>query len=50
MFKHHLLYPDVPIGIIINIIKSCKFIEVNPPLYVGGKVPTVRGATVIILS
>ena len=26
------LYPDVPITRIINIIKSCKFIEVNPPL------------------
>ena len=26
------LYPDVPIMRIINIIKSCKVIEVNPPL------------------
>ena len=26
------LYPDVPIMRIINIINSCKFIEVNPPL------------------
>ena len=26
------LYPNVPIGRIINIIKSCKVIEFNPPL------------------
>ena len=25
------LVPDVLIGRIINVIKSCKFIEVNPP-------------------
>ena len=37
------LYPDVPIGGFINVIKSCKFIEVNPPLLIGGKVPTVEG-------
>ena len=26
------LYPNVPIGRIINIIKSCKVTKVNPPL------------------
>ena len=33
------LYPDIPIGRIINIINSCKVIEVNPPLLIGGKSP-----------
>ena len=36
------LYPDVPIGRVINIIKSCKVIEVNPPLSVGAIVPTIE--------
>ena len=44
------LYPDVPIGRIINVIKSCKVIEVNPPLEVGTKYPQLRGARVIRLS
>ena len=38
------LVPDVPVGRIINVIKSCKVIEVNPPCWAGGKVPTVVGA------
>ena len=37
------LYPDVAIERIINIIKSCKVIEFNPPFYVGKIVPTVEG-------
>ena len=37
------LYHDVPIRIIINIIKSCKVIEVNPPFFIEGKVPIVEG-------
>ena len=61
-----ILYPDVPIGIvicislyldvpirrIINIIKSCKVIEVNPPLLIRGgeKYPQLRGTRVIRLS
>ena len=38
------LYLDVPIERIINVIKSCKFIEVNPPLLIGGKSPHSLGA------
>ena len=34
---------NVPIERIINVIKSFKVIEINPPLLVGGKVPTVVG-------
>ena len=30
------------IGRVINIIKSCKFIEVNPPLYVEALDPRVK--------
>ena len=37
-----ILYPNVPIGRVINIINSCKFNEVNPPLYVGPIVPTIE--------
>ena len=37
------LYPDIPIGRIINVIKSCKFIEVNPPLLIEGKIPHNSG-------
>ena len=35
---------NVPIGRIINLMKSCKFIEINSPLYVGGKSPHSWGA------
>ena len=36
------MYPNVPpIGKVINIINSCKFIEVNPPFYVVDIVPTI---------
>ena len=31
-----------PIRIVINIIKSCKFIEVSPPLYVRELDPKVK--------
>ena len=33
------MYPDVPIGRIINIIKSCKVIEVNPHSLIEGQSP-----------
>ena len=46
-----LLYPDVPIRRIINIINSCKFIEVNTPFVdTWRKSPKLRGTKVIILS
>ena len=38
------LYPNVPVGKIINVIKSCKVIEVNPPLLIRGKSPHSCGA------
>ena len=34
-------YPNVPIKRINNVNKSCKFIEVNPPLSVREIVPTI---------
>ena len=37
-----ILYLDVPVGRVINIIKSCKVNEVNPPLLVGAIVPTIE--------
>ena len=43
--------PDVPIQRIFNIIKSCKFIEVNPPFVdQGEKSPQLWGTRVIRLS
>ena len=38
------LVPDVPIERIINVIKSCKVIEVSPPLLIGGKSTHSSGA------
>ena len=38
------LYPDVPIERIINVINSCKIIEVNPTLLIEGKIPHSWGA------
>ena len=39
-----------PIGRVINVIKSCKVIEVNPPLYVGELDPRVSCIGVIRIS
>ena len=39
-----ILYPNVPIKRVINIINSCKFIEVNLPLLIGGQSPHSWGA------
>ena len=44
------LVPDVPIGRIINVIKSSKVIEVNPPLLIKGKIPHSCGALGLLES
>ena len=44
------LYLDVPIKRIINVIKSCKVIEVNPPLLIEGQSPHSCGALPLLES
>ena len=43
-------YPDVPIERINNVNKSCKVIEVNPPLLIGGEIPDRCGALGLLES
>ena len=42
--------PDVLIGRFNSVKKSCKFIEVNPPLYVGEMVPTIVSRSTLLVD